>query len=156
MVEGSQTRGLGHLSQYMHKYNAEIPKQDRKRFNSIVKTIHNSYLPIIYLCLKVYRQSNRWTYCLMHTVVRRRTIVRFANLENGYIVVDQLFTVFRSSMPDNCLVFPCTVRVHYAWRTQVLNINIFLSNFQSFLLHQRTFANTIIICFCFCFNLRVE
>ena len=33
----------------MRKYNAESPKQDRKRFNSIVKTIHISYLPIIYL-----------------------------------------------------------------------------------------------------------
>ena len=34
----------------MHEYNAEIPKQGRKRFDSSVKTIHFSYLPIIYLC----------------------------------------------------------------------------------------------------------
>ena len=41
------------LLQHMHKYNAKSPKQDRKRFNSIVKTIHIFYLPIIYLCLQV-------------------------------------------------------------------------------------------------------
>ena len=34
-----QASGLGHLLQYMLEYNAESPKKDRKRFNSIVKTI---------------------------------------------------------------------------------------------------------------------
>ena len=33
----------------MREYNAQSPKQGRKIFNSIVKTIHFSYLPIIYL-----------------------------------------------------------------------------------------------------------
>ena len=41
---------MGHLLQFMRKYNAESKKQGRKRFNSIVKTIHFSYHPIIYLC----------------------------------------------------------------------------------------------------------
>ena len=49
MVEGCLDGGLGHLLQYMRKYNAERLKQGRKRLNSIVKTIHFSYLPIIYL-----------------------------------------------------------------------------------------------------------
>ena len=49
-VGGSQASGLGHLLQYMRKYNAKSPKQGRKGFNSIVKTINFSYLPIIYLC----------------------------------------------------------------------------------------------------------
>ena len=49
-VEGCQAGGLGHRLQYMREYNAESKKQGRKRFNSIVKTIHFSYLPIIYLC----------------------------------------------------------------------------------------------------------
>ena len=31
---------LGHLLKYMLEYNAEKPKQGRKRFDSIVKTIH--------------------------------------------------------------------------------------------------------------------
>ena len=43
-------RGAGHLLQYMREYNAESPKQGRKRFNYIVKKIYISYLPIIYLC----------------------------------------------------------------------------------------------------------
>ena len=38
-----------YYSTYMREYNAETPKQGRKRFNSIAKTIHFSYLPIIYL-----------------------------------------------------------------------------------------------------------
>ena len=33
----------------MREYNAESPKQGRKRFNSIVKTMCFSYLPVIYL-----------------------------------------------------------------------------------------------------------
>ena len=33
----------------LRKYNAESPKQGKKRFNSNVKTINFSYLPIIYL-----------------------------------------------------------------------------------------------------------
>ena len=48
-IAGSQAGGLGHLLQYMREYNAESSIQGRKRFNSIVKTIHFSYLPIIYL-----------------------------------------------------------------------------------------------------------
>ena len=38
-VEGCQTGGLGHLLQYMRKYeyNAESPKQDSKRFNSQIR-----------------------------------------------------------------------------------------------------------------------
>ena len=36
---------------YMREHNAKSPKHDRKRFNSIVKRINFSYLPIIYLCL---------------------------------------------------------------------------------------------------------
>ena len=48
-VEGCQAGGLGHLLQYRREYNSKSPKQGRKRFNSIVKTIHFSYLPIIYL-----------------------------------------------------------------------------------------------------------
>ena len=38
---------------YILEYNAESPKQGRKTFNSIVKTIHFSNLPIIYLCSMV-------------------------------------------------------------------------------------------------------
>ena len=34
----------------MREYNAESPKQDRKRFNSVVKTIGFGHLVIIYLC----------------------------------------------------------------------------------------------------------
>ena len=49
MVEGFQAGGLGYLLQYMREYNAESSKHDRKGFNSIVKTIYFSYLPIIYL-----------------------------------------------------------------------------------------------------------
>ena len=48
-VEGCQACWLGHLLQYMRKYNAQSPKQGRKRFNSMVKTIYFSYLSIIYL-----------------------------------------------------------------------------------------------------------
>ena len=36
----------------MREYNAGSPKQGRKRFNSIVKTTHFSYLLIIYLCCR--------------------------------------------------------------------------------------------------------
>ena len=50
MVEVWQAGGLGHLLQYMREYNAESPKQGRKRFNSIVKTIGFDHLVIIYLC----------------------------------------------------------------------------------------------------------
>ena len=50
MVEGCQAGGLGHQFLYLREYNAESPKQGRKRFNSIVKMINFSYLPIIYLC----------------------------------------------------------------------------------------------------------
>ena len=49
MVAGCQAGGLGHLLQCMRKYNAESPKQGRKRFNSIVKTIGFDHLVIIYL-----------------------------------------------------------------------------------------------------------
>ena len=49
MVEGCQAGGLGHILQYMREYNAESPKQGRKRFNSIVKTIGFDHLVIIYL-----------------------------------------------------------------------------------------------------------
>ena len=38
-VEGRQAGGLGHPFQYMRKYNAESPKQGRKMFNYIVKTV---------------------------------------------------------------------------------------------------------------------
>ena len=48
-VEGCQAGGLGHQFQYMREYNAESPKQGRKRFNFIVKTINSSHLPLIYL-----------------------------------------------------------------------------------------------------------
>ena len=48
-VGGCQAGGLGPLLQYMCEYNAGSQKQGRKRFNSIVKTISFSYLPIIYL-----------------------------------------------------------------------------------------------------------
>ena len=51
MVEGCQAVGLGHLLQYVREYNAESPKQDRKRFNSIVRTIDFDHLVIIYLCI---------------------------------------------------------------------------------------------------------
>ena len=37
----------------MHEYNAESPKQGRKGFIYIVKRIHFSYLPIIYLCVQL-------------------------------------------------------------------------------------------------------
>ena len=37
------------IAVYVGVHNAKSPKQGRKRFNSIVKTIHFSYLPIIYL-----------------------------------------------------------------------------------------------------------
>ena len=36
----------------MREYNAESPKQGRKRFNSIVKTINIADLGIIYLCFE--------------------------------------------------------------------------------------------------------
>ena len=54
MVEGCQAGGLGDLLHYMRKYNAESPKQGRKRFNSIVKTIYFDHLVISYLCAKVF------------------------------------------------------------------------------------------------------
>ena len=52
MLEGYQAGGLGHLLQpagYMREYIAECPKQGRKRFNSIAKTIYIADLVIIYL-----------------------------------------------------------------------------------------------------------
>ena len=49
MVEGCQAGALGHLLQCMRKYNAESPKQGRKRFDYIVKTIGFYNLVIIYL-----------------------------------------------------------------------------------------------------------
>ena len=39
-VEGCQAGRLGHQFQYMRECNAESPKQGRKRFNSLVKTIN--------------------------------------------------------------------------------------------------------------------
>ena len=48
-VEGCEADGGGHQFLYVCEYDAESPKQGRKRFNSIVKTINFSYLPIIYL-----------------------------------------------------------------------------------------------------------
>ena len=48
-VGGCQAGGLGHLLLFMRKYNAESPKQGRKRFNSIVKTINFSYLPFLFI-----------------------------------------------------------------------------------------------------------
>ena len=48
-VEGCQAGGLGHQFLYMCEYDAEIPKQGKKRFNSIVNTINFSYLPAIAL-----------------------------------------------------------------------------------------------------------
>ena len=42
-----QASGLGHLLKVMHEYNAESPKQGRKRFNYIVKTIYFSCLPVL-------------------------------------------------------------------------------------------------------------
>ena len=45
---GMPGHGLGHLLQSIRKYNAESPKQGRKRLNSIVKRINFSYLPHIY------------------------------------------------------------------------------------------------------------
>ena len=51
MVEGCQAGRLGHLLQYMHKYNAESLKQGSERFNSIVKTFNIADLCIVYLCL---------------------------------------------------------------------------------------------------------
>ena len=48
-VEGCQAGGLGHQFQYMREYNAKSPKQGRKRFNSIVKTIDIADLGIVYL-----------------------------------------------------------------------------------------------------------
>ena len=42
-------RQAGHLLQYKCEYNAESPRKGRKRLYSIAKTIHFSYLPIIYL-----------------------------------------------------------------------------------------------------------
>ena len=62
MVEGCQAGGLGQLLQFMREYNAKSPKQGRKRFNSIVKTIYFLYLPIIYLCIKVTRFSSEKQY----------------------------------------------------------------------------------------------
>ena len=58
-VGGCQAGGLGHLLQYMRKYNAQSPKQGRKRFNSIVKTINISYFPIIYQCMDQWQGSLR-------------------------------------------------------------------------------------------------
>ena len=52
MIEGCQAGRLGHLSQHRREYNAESPKQGRKRFNSIVKTIGFDHLVIISLWLK--------------------------------------------------------------------------------------------------------
>ena len=49
MVEECQHGGLGHLLQYMREYNAESPKQGRKRVNSNVKTIDFDHFVIIYL-----------------------------------------------------------------------------------------------------------
>ena len=56
-VEGCQAGGLGHLLQYMPEYNAESPKQGSKRFNSNVKTIHFSYLPITVFICNLYKEG---------------------------------------------------------------------------------------------------
>ena len=56
-VEGCQAGGLGHQFQYMREYNAESPKQGRKRFNYIVKTINIADLGIIYLMDFRYQNS---------------------------------------------------------------------------------------------------
>ena len=42
------------------QYNAESPKQGKKRFNSIVKTIYFSYPPIIFLFSPPSRGAVRW------------------------------------------------------------------------------------------------
>ena len=39
------------------KYNAESPKQDSKRFNSITKRIYISDLGIIYLWVIIYKST---------------------------------------------------------------------------------------------------
>ena len=43
-------RPVGWVTESASEYNAESPKQGRKRFNSIVKTINIADLGIIYLC----------------------------------------------------------------------------------------------------------
>ena len=53
MVEGCQAGGLGHLLQYVRKYNAKSPKQDKKRLNSNVKTIGFDHLVIIYVSMLI-------------------------------------------------------------------------------------------------------
>ena len=55
-VEGCQAGGLGHQFLYMREYDAKSPKQGKKRFNTIVKKINFSYLPIIYLRILVILQ----------------------------------------------------------------------------------------------------
>ena len=49
MLEGCQAGGLGRQLQYMREDNAESPKQGRKKFNSIIKTISFDHLVIFYL-----------------------------------------------------------------------------------------------------------
>ena len=49
MVDGCQAGWLGHLLQNMREYNAESPKQGRKRLYSIAKTIGFDHPVIIYL-----------------------------------------------------------------------------------------------------------
>ena len=62
-VEGCQTGGLGHLLQYMRKYeyNAESPKQDSKRFNS---QIRRNTLPVWVYYLSMF--SADWCAYLGH------------------------------------------------------------------------------------------
>ena len=57
LVEGCQAGGLGHLLHYLREYNAESPKQGRKGFNSIVKTIYVLFLSSYYLSMITHESS---------------------------------------------------------------------------------------------------
>ena len=69
-VEGCQASGLGHLLQFMREYiqyNAESPKQGKKRFNSIAK-IFPIFLLFIYSMLRTMMEVSEYIY-IIHTVV---------------------------------------------------------------------------------------
>ena len=91
----SQAGELGHLMQYMHQYNAESPKQGRKRFNYIVKTIYFSYLPITYLSM-------------LQTHQIYKTIFQFFPLSKGH-VLDQRYFIIMFASHALCTVGWCEI-----------------------------------------------
>ena len=86
------------VSVYMCEYNAESPKQDRKRFNSIVMTINIAELGIIYL----------WS--TLYSSLSQNNLTRIS-------LVQSTFQIYRTHMKQivSCvsLMFRRTVRFYH-------------------------------------------